>query len=67
MIDDAKEIRAPSGTLTKIRVFFVDGSFLDIYWSASGRYSLHYERFEDQDLELKAKHSRYLEKFVELL
>ncbi len=67
VIDDVIEMRAPSGTLIKIRVVFVDGSFLDIYRSASGRHSLHYERLQDQGLELQAKHSRYPEKFVELL
>ncbi len=33
-----------SSILVKIRVIMIDGSFLDIYWSPSGRYSLHYER-----------------------
>jgi len=33
-----------SNILVKIRVIMVDGSFLDIYRSPSGRYSLHYER-----------------------
>jgi len=33
-----------SGVVVKIRVIFIDSSFLDIYWSSSGHYSLHYER-----------------------
>ncbi len=44
VINDVIEIRTPSGTLIKVRIIFIDGSFLDIYWNSSGRYSLHYER-----------------------
>lgn len=44
VLEDVVRIELPSGTLAKIRVIFTDNSFLDIYWSSSGRYSLHYER-----------------------
>lgn len=44
IIDDIILIRLPSGVIAKVRVIFADGSFLDIYWSASGNYNLHYER-----------------------
>ncbi|MHA1596009.1 MAG: toxin-antitoxin system TumE family protein [Candidatus Baldrarchaeia archaeon] len=35
---------SPYNMLLKIRILFRDGSFLDVYWSESGKYSLHYER-----------------------
>ncbi len=44
VIDDVIEIKTPSGVLIKVRIVFIDGSFLDIYWSDSERYSLNYER-----------------------
>ena len=37
-------VESGSGVLVKVRVVFVDESFLDVYWSPTGRYSLHYER-----------------------
>ena len=33
-----------SGALVKLRIILVDKSFLDVYWSRSGRFSLHWER-----------------------
>jgi len=44
IIQGIVKIKTPSGVITKIRVIFVDNSFLDVYWSPSGRYSLHYEK-----------------------
>ncbi len=44
IIDEVVRVEPLPGLLVKIRVVMVDGSFLDIYWSPSGRYSLHYER-----------------------
>ncbi len=44
IIDSIKLVESLPGTPIKVRVIMVDGSFLDIYWSPSGRYSLHYER-----------------------
>ena len=44
IIDDLELIKMPSGAPVKIRVMMVDGSFLEIYWSESGKYSLHYDR-----------------------
>ena len=43
-IREVAKVELASGVVAKIRVVFVDSSFLDIYWSPSGRYSLHYER-----------------------
>ncbi len=43
IIEDIVRIER-AGVLVKVRVIMVDGSFLDIYWSDTGRYSLHYER-----------------------
>ena len=44
IIREVVKVELASGIVEKIRVIFVDNSFLDIYWSSSGRYSLHYER-----------------------
>ncbi len=44
IISDVVQYEVPPGVLVKVRVIMVDGSFLDIYWSATGKYSLHYER-----------------------
>ncbi len=44
IISEIVRYEVPPGVLVKIRVVMVDGSFLDIYRSPSGRYSLHYER-----------------------
>ena len=43
-IREVAKVELASGVVAKVRVVFVDSSFLDIYWSPSGRYSLHYER-----------------------
>ena len=43
-IREVTRVKTPSGITIKIRVIFIDNSFLDVYWSSSGRYSLHYER-----------------------
>lgn len=43
IIEDVVGI-GPAGVLVKVSVVMVDGSFLDVYWSDTGRYSLHYER-----------------------
>ncbi len=43
-IREVTKVELASGVIVKVRVVFVDGSFLDVYWSSSGRYSLHYER-----------------------
>jgi len=44
IISEVIRYEVPPGVPMKIRIVMVDGSFLDIYWSPSGRYSLHYER-----------------------
>jgi len=33
-----------SGKIRKLRIFLIDKSYLDIRWSPSGKYSLHWER-----------------------
>ena len=43
-IREVTRVKTPSGITIKIRVIFIDNSFLDVYWSSSGKYSLHYER-----------------------
>lgn len=43
-IREVIKVELASGVVMKVRVIFIDNSFLDIYWSPSGRYSLHYER-----------------------
>jgi hypothetical protein len=43
IIDDVLRVEA-ANVLVKVRIIMVDGSFLDVYWSPTGRYSLHYER-----------------------
>ena len=42
-IREIAKVELASG-VAKVHIVFVDSSFLDIYWSPSGRYSLHYER-----------------------
>ena len=44
IVEDVVPVEPVPGLMVKVRVVFVDGSFLDIYWSPGGRYSLHYER-----------------------
>ena len=44
LIREVAKVELASGVIAKVRAVFIDGSFLDIYWSSSGRYSLHYER-----------------------
>jgi len=44
IVSEVVRYEVPPGVLVKIRIVMVDGSFLDIYWSPRGRYSLHYER-----------------------
>ncbi len=44
IIHEVVKVETNSRVLVKVRVIFIDRSFLDIYWSPSGRYSLHYER-----------------------
>jgi len=41
---DTRIIKLPSGEPLKLRVYIVDGSFLDVWISISGKYSYHWER-----------------------
>ena len=44
LIREVAKVELASGVIAKVHIVFIDGSFLDIYWSPSERYSLHYER-----------------------
>ncbi len=44
IVEDAQTHRTSSGAPTKLRVYIVDGSYLDVWLSASGKYSYHWER-----------------------
>jgi hypothetical protein len=44
LVVGTKIIKLPSGEPLKLRVSIVDGSFLDVWISISGRYSYHWER-----------------------
>ena len=41
---DTRILKLPSGEPLKLRVRIVDGSFLDVWISISGKYSYHWER-----------------------
>ena len=44
IVIQAQIIRLPTSDPLKLRLDLVDGSFLDVYLSPSGRYSYHWER-----------------------
>jgi len=44
IVTDATVNRKPSGTIEKLRLLLIDGTFLDVWLSLSGRYSYHWER-----------------------
>ena len=44
VVVDTRIIKLPSGEPLKLRVHIVDGSFLDVWISISGKYSYHRER-----------------------
>ena len=46
IVVDTKILKLPSGEPLKLRVYIVDGSFLDIWISVFGKYSYHWERRE---------------------
>ena len=35
---------SPSGSVERLRVFLTDGTFIDVWLSASGKYSYHWEQ-----------------------
>ena len=43
---ETRIIKLPSGEPAKLRIEIVDGSFADIWLSASGKYSYHWDRLE---------------------
>ena len=44
IVEDAQIHHTPSGTPAKLRIHIVDGSYLDIWLSKSGKYSYHWEQ-----------------------
>lgn len=44
VVDQAHVLTLPTGDPLKLRLDVVDGSLIDIYLSASGKYSYHWER-----------------------
>jgi len=44
IVVDTRMIKLPSGEPLKLRVYILDGSFLDVWISVSGKYSYHWER-----------------------
>lgn len=44
VVVDTRILKLPSGEPLKLRVHIVDGSFLDVWISISGKYSYHWER-----------------------
>ena len=44
IVEDTQIHRTPSGTPEKLRIHFVDGSYMDVWLSRSGKYSYHWER-----------------------
>jgi hypothetical protein len=44
IVEDAQILYATSGTPLKLRVYIIDGSYMDIYLSESGKYSYHWEQ-----------------------
>jgi len=44
IVVDAKIMMRPSGEPLKLRIYLLDGSFLDVWLSISGKYSYHWER-----------------------
>lgn len=43
---DTRIIELPSGEPAKLRIELVDGSFADVWISATGKYSYHWDRLE---------------------
>lgn len=44
IVDDAQVMTLPTGDPLKLRLDVVDGSLVDVFLSASGKYSYHWER-----------------------
>ncbi len=44
IVDNAQVMTLPTGDPLKLRLDVVDGSLVDVYLSASGKYSYHWER-----------------------
>jgi len=46
IVDEGKIFFTESGEPLKLRLNVIDGSFIDVFYSARGRYSFHWERRE---------------------
>ena len=44
IVEDAQTHHTPSGAPTKLRIYIIDGSYLDIWLSDTGKYSYHWEK-----------------------
>lgn len=44
IVEDAQTHHTSSGAPAKLRIYIVDGSYLDVWLSGSGKYSYHWER-----------------------
>ena len=44
IVEDAQTHHTPSGAPTKLRIYIIDGSYLDIWLSDTGKYSYHWEQ-----------------------
>ncbi|MEM3464072.1 MAG: DUF6516 family protein [Candidatus Bathyarchaeia archaeon] len=43
VVVDAEPRFTPSGAFERLRIFLLDGSFVDVWLSSSGKYSYHWE------------------------
>jgi hypothetical protein len=44
VVERAEFIFSPAGRMRKLRIYLLDGSFVDVWCSSKGDYSLHWER-----------------------
>jgi len=44
IVEDTQTHHTPSGAPAKLRIHIVNGSYLDVWLSASGKYSYHWEQ-----------------------
>ncbi|MGA9347552.1 MAG: DUF6516 family protein [Anaerolineae bacterium] len=44
VVERVESILSPAGRMRKLRVYLLDGSFVDVWYSLKGDYSFHWER-----------------------
>ncbi len=44
VVEMVESILSPAGRMRKLRVYLLDGSFVDVWYSLKGDYSFHWER-----------------------